>query len=110
MGEIIVLITTGNEDDAERIAKTLVEEQLAACVNIAPSIRSIYRWQGKIQDDSEALMIVKTKQSVFEALVKRVEALHRYEVPEIIAFPIAMGSEKYLKWLNESVQQRFSRL
>lgn len=98
---IVVFITASSEDEASKIAKTLVEERLAGCVNIIRNIRSIYSWQGKIEDESEVLMIAKTKRDVFKALSKRVKELHSYTVPEIIAVPIAKGSKDYLKWLEE---------
>lgn len=102
--EVVVLITAPSEDEAARIARTLVETKLAACINIVKNIRSIYTWQGKIEDDSEALMVVKTKKRLFESLSKKVKELHSYTVPEIIALPIVDGSEDYLKWLRESTE------
>ncbi len=101
MNEIIVFITAPNEDEAAKIAKSLVEAKLAACVNIIKNIRSIYIWQGKIEDDTEVLMIAKTQEKLFNALSVKVQELHSYTVPEIIAFPIIKGSEDYLKWLKE---------
>lgn len=101
MEAIVVYITTPNEDEAVRIAKIIVEEKLAGCVNIVRGIRSIYSWQGKIEDDSEVLMIVKTQRHLFEPLKRRVKKLHSYTVPEIIALPIIEGSEDYLNWLKE---------
>jgi len=98
--EIVVFITASNEDEAAKIAKALVESKLAACVNIVRNIRSIYLWQGKIQDEPEVLMIVKTQKKLFSALSARVKELHSYTVPEIIALPIVEGSEDYLKWLK----------
>ncbi len=105
MNEIIVFITAPNEDEAAQIAKSLVEAKLAACVNIIKNIRSIYRWQGKIEDDTEVLMIAKTQKRLFNTLSKKVKELHSYDVPEIIALPIVEGSEDYLKWLKEVTEQ-----
>ncbi|MBI4686373.1 MAG: divalent-cation tolerance protein CutA [Nitrospirae bacterium] len=102
MSEIAVFITTSNEDEAAKIAKELVDARLAACVNIVKNIRSIYLWQGKIEDDSEVLMIAKTQKALFDALSKKVKELHSYSTPEIIALPIVDGSEEYIKWLRES--------
>jgi periplasmic divalent cation tolerance protein len=79
----------------------LVEERLAACANIVKDIRSVFRWEGKIEDDSEALMVLKTREALFEDLEKRVRELHSYSVPEVIALPIVKGSEAYLSWLQE---------
>lgn len=101
MDEIVVFITASNEDEAARIAKALVGARLAGCVNIIKNIRSIYNWQGKVEDETEVLMIVKTQKSLFDSLMKKVKELHSYTVPEIIAIPIVEGSEDYLKWLRE---------
>jgi periplasmic divalent cation tolerance protein len=101
MDEIVVFITASNEDQAARIAKALVEAKLAGCVNIIKNIRSIYSWEGKIEDEPEVLMIVKTRKPLFDDLIKKVKELHSYTVPEIIALPIVEGSEDYLKWLIE---------
>lgn len=101
MDNIIVFITASNEDEAARIARSLVEARLAACVNIIRNIRSIYRWQGKLEDEAEVLMTVKTRRSLFNALSEKVKELHSYTVPEIIALPIVEGSADYLNWLKE---------
>jgi periplasmic divalent cation tolerance protein len=101
MDEIVVFITTSNADEAAKIARTLVELRLAGCVNIIKDIRSIYSWQGKIEDEPEVLMVVKTQKALFDSLSKKVKELHSYTVPEIIALPIVEGSEDYLKWLRE---------
>jgi len=98
---IIVLITASKEDEAVRIARELVDSRLAACVNMVKGIRSIYRWKGKREDEEEVLMVVKTRQDLFDGLKKRVKELHSYSVPEIIALPVMEGSEEYLKWLRE---------
>ncbi len=102
MSAIVVIVTASNEEEAAKIGKALVEERLAACANIVPKIRSIYRWEGKVQDDPEALMLIKTTDDLFEALIKRVKELHSYSVPEIIALPIGAGSSDYLSWIEES--------
>jgi periplasmic divalent cation tolerance protein len=101
---IVIYITTGSVNEAKKIGRALVEEKLAACSNIISPIRSIYSWQGKICDDKEALMILKTRKKLFNQIVKRVEKLHSYDVPEIIAMPIIEGSSKYLSWLNEETK------
>lgn len=100
---VTVFITAPNEGEAGRIAGKLVEERLCACVNIIPKIRSIYRWQGEICDESEVMMIAKTEAILSAALVRRVNELHSYEVPEIICIPIQTGSGKYLDWITASV-------
>ncbi len=101
---VVILVTCGSEEEAQKIARALVEERLAACANIVSPIRSIYRWEGKIWDEREWLLIIKTQKAKFEELAKRVKALHSYSVPEIIAIPIAEGSPLYLEWIEESTQ------
>jgi len=101
---LFVSITTTSSEEAERIAEALVQERLAACVNIVPAITSIYRWQGEVHRDSEVLLIAKSRPGLFDPLVARVKELHSYEIPEIIALPITAGSKAYLKWIDESVQ------
>jgi periplasmic divalent cation tolerance protein len=99
--DIVVFITAPKEDEAAKIAQALVEARLAGCVNIVRKIRSVYRWQDKIEDDTEVLMIAKTQRHLFESLMRKVRELHSYTVPEIIAMPIVEGSEDYLKWLKD---------
>ena len=98
---IVVLITASSTEEAENIAKSLVEDKLVACVNIIPQITSIYWWEGKICKDEEVMLISKTKQSLFTAVMDRVKFLHSYEVPEIISFPISKGSPEYLNWIEK---------
>jgi periplasmic divalent cation tolerance protein len=98
---IVALVTCGSEEEAVKIAHSLVEERLAACVNIISPVRSIYRWEGKIWDEREWILIIKTQKKRFEGLEKKVKSLHSYSVPEIIALPIVEGSASYLKWLEE---------
>ena len=98
---LVVFVTCGSEEEALKIAHALVEERMAACVNLMSPIRSIYRWEGKIWDEKEWLLIIKTQAARFEDLEKRVKALHSYSVPEIIALPIMKGSSSYLNWLKE---------
>jgi periplasmic divalent cation tolerance protein len=95
-------ITAPDADVAARLGRTLVEEGLVACVNIVPGVRSIYKWQGKICDDSEVLCLAKTRPALFERVQQRVLELHPYEVPEILAFAVEEGSAAYLAWLRES--------
>ena len=100
---IVVYVTVGSAGEGERLARTLVEERLAACVNRIKSIQSVYRWQGKVEASAEELLIIKTKKELFRRLEKRVRALHSYTVPEIIALPVIAGSTPYLRWLKEQV-------
>jgi periplasmic divalent cation tolerance protein len=102
----VVLVTAGSEEEAEKIARALVEERLAACVNIVPGVRSIYRWRGAVEDDSEVLMVIKSEADILDALEARVRALHSYEVPEILALPIERGSAPYLDWLAGSLGEK----
>ena len=106
MNELIVFMTAPSEDDAVEIARALVEAGLAGCVNIIKNMRSIYSWEGKIEDEKEVLMIAKTRKTLFKALTKKVKSIHRYSVPEIIAMPVIEGSEDYLKWLKEATTCR----
>ena len=96
----IVLTTCPDKACAERIAQTLVEEGLAACVNILPPMHSIYRWKGKIEQATEQLLVIKSTVARFPAIRERIQALHPYELPEIIAVPIADGLPGYLAWLS----------
>ncbi|OGR51426.1 MAG: cytochrome C biogenesis protein CcdA [Elusimicrobia bacterium RIFCSPLOWO2_02_FULL_39_32] len=102
----VVLLTAQDQKQAEQISKMLLEEHLAACVNIIPQILSRYWWQGKIETAKESLLIVKTKKSVLKQLIKKVRAIHSYTVPEIIALPIEEGNPDYLNWITESLKPR----
>jgi periplasmic divalent cation tolerance protein len=101
MSEIIVFITAPKEQEAAKIAYALVEARLAGCVNIVKNIRSIYRWEGRTEDEKEVLMIAKTQKKLFKSFEKKVKELHRYSVPELIAVPVTEGSGDYLKWLRD---------
>lgn len=100
---IIALSTCPDEQTASRIAAKLVENQLAACVNIIPAIQSVYRWQGKIEQDNEVLLIIKTRKDVFSQLELLIGEYHPYELPEIVAVPIDTGLKEYLNWIDESL-------
>jgi periplasmic divalent cation tolerance protein len=102
--EIIVLITTSNRDEASKIGTALVEGHLAACVNIMPEVRSLFYWEGKLQDDREILLICKSRLSYITEIVARVKALHSYAVPEVIALPIIAGSGEYLDWMRNATK------
>jgi periplasmic divalent cation tolerance protein len=102
---LVVFVTTGSAAEAEIIARTLVAERLAACVNILNPIRSIYRWEGNLQDDQEWLLVVKTNAAHFVALEERIRALHSYQVPEIIALPVVAGAEQSLRWVRKEVEE-----
>ncbi len=99
---IVVLVSAGSLEEAERIAGAVVQEQLAACVNITAPVQSIYTWHGSIERTEEVLLIMKTRASLYGALEFQVRELHSYENPEIIALPIVAGSPDYLHWVRES--------
>ena len=98
-----VYITTKDEEEARNIGKALVEEKLAACVNIHP-VKSIYRWEGKIQEEGETAMFVKTKAGLVNEVISRVKELHSYEVPCIVSLPIEQGYPDFLKWIEKSTK------
>ena len=102
LSPLIILCTCPDRTTAERIAETVVSERLAACVNIAPGLTSIYRWEGQIQREAELLLLIKTRQAVYSRLEARIRALHPYQVPEIIALPIQAGSAAYLDWIADN--------
>ena len=100
----LVLTTCGSLEEARTIAHALVDRQLAACVNIAPQVESVYRWQGKIESATEWLLIIKTTQGTLERLRESLSTLHSYELPEFIEIAIEGGTSAYLQWIGESVQ------
>jgi periplasmic divalent cation tolerance protein len=101
---MVVLTTVGGEDDAARLAKALVERRVAACVNVLPGVRSIYRWQGAVQDDRELLLLVKTTRARLDDATAAIAALHPYEVPEIVALEAASVADAYAAWLADCVR------
>ncbi|HWP47831.1 MAG TPA: divalent-cation tolerance protein CutA [Candidatus Limnocylindrales bacterium] len=96
---IVVLITASSLEEAKNIGTTLVEERLAACANLIPHVQSIFHWQNKLSQEEEVLILLKTQRSLFERIKQRVQELHSYQVPEIIALPVQHGSESYLNWI-----------
>jgi periplasmic divalent cation tolerance protein len=107
MGEpIFVMVTCATADEAEAIANRLVEERLAACVNIFGRLRSLFHWKGALARETEFLLTVKTCREQFDALNRMVKELHSYEVPEVIGVPIMLGNEDYLDWIRRSTAQR----
>ena len=104
-GEFIILyVTVPNEEVGKKIATELVNAKLAACVNVLDGVKSYYRWQGKVEVDSEQLLIIKSKKLLFHDLQKKVEALHPYDTPEIVSFPLQNISPRYKKWLGDSTK------
>ena len=100
----IVLSTCADREQAERIAHRLVEQQLAACVNILPGVQSIYRWQGNVESSAEVLLVIKTSASLIPEVQSTIASLHSYEVPELLVLPVSGGSEAYLAWLKASLR------
>ncbi len=103
--EVVVLITTANEEEACKIAELLLNQREAACVNIVPKVDSLFRWQGKVDFAQESLLIIKSIASLLPKIVGTVKRAHSYEVPEIIALPIISGNEDYLKWIDSEVEE-----
>ena len=105
MGAVVFITTVGDEEQALLIARELVARRLAACVNVLPGIRSVYRWQGKICRDGEYLLIVKTLDSEREAVAAAIHELHSYELPEVLSFAAATADERFLAWIRDSVDK-----
>ncbi len=103
---LVVLCTASKLKEAEKIAQVLVEERLAACVNLIPHIESRYWWEGRVQAGSEVLLMIKTVKARFKKLEKRILELHSYDVPEILAIPVVLGGKSYLAWLLKTVGQK----
>ncbi len=104
---LVILVTCRTRREARKIANSLVDRRLAACVNILTAhVESIYQWKGRTESAKEFLLVIKTSRRQFAALRREIERLHSYEVPEIIALPISAGSPKYLRWLGESVRSK----
>jgi periplasmic divalent cation tolerance protein len=100
----IVLTTAPTKEEARKIANTLVEEKLAACVSIVPQVESIYRWQGKVESAAELLLVIKTTKERWAAVRDRILAVHSYDTPECISFDLCDGSEPYLAWITDNTR------
>ena len=101
---LIVLTTFASEDDAARVVRALVEERLIACGNVVPGVRSIYRWQGSVEDGREVLAVLKTRKQDWTALLSRLHELHPYDTPECLAVRVAAGAPRYMAWLDEALE------
>ncbi len=99
----VVLVTVPSAAEGTRMARILVEERLAACVNVVPGVRSVFFWEGELREEDEALLVMKTGRERYEALQRRILALHSYSLPEILALPVESGSPAYVTWVRESV-------
>jgi periplasmic divalent cation tolerance protein len=104
--KIVVLSTCASAEEAQRVARALVEKRLAACVNVMPGIRSVYRWKDAIEDEEEVLLLIKTSRGLLEELREEIERLHSYEVPEVIALSVVDGSERYLAWMTRELAHK----
>jgi periplasmic divalent cation tolerance protein len=104
--KVVVLSTCGSAEEAVRLARGIVEKRLAACVNVLPAVRSVYRWKDAIEDEEEVLLVIKTSRALVEELRTEIERLHSYEVPEVIAIPIVEGSERYLAWMTRELAHK----
>ena len=104
MQYVIAFVTTPSVEEAKRIAESLVERKLAACVNVIPQVVSYYWWNGKIESDQEAKLVIKTKSDLMEELIESVRKLHSYEICEVTSVPIVGGNADYLKWIDENVK------
>lgn len=102
--KIVVLSTCGSEDEAEKLARLVVAQHLAACVNVIPRVRSYYRWNGAIESADEYLLVIKSSRDRMPALLASLEKEHSYEVPEVIALPVVEGAANYLNWLQASLE------
>jgi len=101
--KLLVLSTAGSESEAHKIAETLVERRLAACVNIVPRVQSVYRWEGRVEHADEYLLLIKTGREREEQVYAAIRELHSYEVPECVAIQVEGGSAEYLKWISDSI-------
>ena len=101
--KIVVLSTCGSEEEAAKLARSLVEQRVAACVNVVPRIRSYYRWKGEIESADEYLLVIKSSRRCMAALISVLENEHSYEVPEVIAVPVVDGAPNYLNWLQTNL-------
>jgi periplasmic divalent cation tolerance protein len=102
--KVVVLVTTASRDEGKKIARHLVESRLAACVNITQSIESVYRWEGKMAEEVEFLLIIKSVRELFPEIRAEISRLHSYQTPEIICLPVVEGSRNYLQWISDSVR------
>ena len=104
MDYIFVIVTAASEEEGEKIGTSLVKEELAACCNIIPNVKSVFQWKGEVSTEKEVILFIKSKASLFNRLRDRIKELHSYEVPEIIAFPISQGLPDYFRWMDDVIK------
>ncbi len=104
MDALLMISTTGSEKEARKIARSLVEERLAACANVIPGVRSFFYWEGRLCQEKEALILIKTVNNKARKIMDKIKKIHSYEVPEIIFFRVDMGEKNYLKWVKRMVK------
>lgn len=102
--KIVVLSACSSREEAERVARQLVDRRVAACVNLVGGVRSVYRWQGKVEDSEEILLVIKSTRALFAELQETLAAAHSYEVPEVLALPVVDGSAAYLAWMERELK------
>lgn len=105
MGYAVVLVTVPSLDEGRRIAKGVLEQRLAACVNLLPGVQSLFWWEGRLEEAEETLMVLKTKEEVLSRLIEAIKGLHSYSVCEVLALPVLQGNQAYLDWIEETVEQ-----
>lgn len=103
-GEIVIFITTSDEQEAQAISKMLLEKRLIACANIVPKVNSMFWWQGVLKSEDESMLVLKTRADLLDKIVDEVKSAHSYDVPEVIALPIIGGNEDYLKWIGDETK------
>ncbi|MBI5083742.1 MAG: divalent-cation tolerance protein CutA [Acidobacteria bacterium] len=104
--KIVVLSTCASAEEAGRIARHLIDSRVAACVSITPGVRSVYRWQGVVEDSEEVALTIKSRRDLFDALCQELRKVHSYEVPEILALPVVDGAQSYLDWLDRELARQ----
>jgi periplasmic divalent cation tolerance protein len=106
MSTIVVYVTVSSLREGRKLTDVLIQERLAACVSMVPSVHSTYWWKGKVERAREVLLVIKTRSEKFSRLARRIQAIHSYSVPEILALPVVRGNQAYLQWLRQSVKTR----
>lgn len=106
MASVLLYVTASGEDEARRIGRALVDEHLAACANVIPGMRAIYRWQGVVVEESEAVLIVKTRETLAHEVTARIKALHGSELPCVVVLPISGGNEAFLDWITAETEEK----